>query len=98
MLERHDDIVQACVVPVPDEIKGAKPIAFVVLRPNAHLTEDEVRRYASDSAPATASARRLLYGGTAACPTNKVDRKALAAGCPRTLVAIRAAEWFRDAP
>ena len=27
------DIVQACVVPVPDEIKGAKPFAFVVLAP-----------------------------------------------------------------
>jgi len=22
LLERHDDIVQACVVPVPDEIEG----------------------------------------------------------------------------
>ena len=31
MLERHADIVQACVVPVPDEIKGEKPFAFVVL-------------------------------------------------------------------
>ena len=31
MLERHPDILQACVVPVPDEIKGEKPFAFVVL-------------------------------------------------------------------
>ena len=30
MLERHPGIQQACVVAVPDEIKGAKPVAFVV--------------------------------------------------------------------
>ena len=30
MLERHPGIRQACVVPVPDEVKGAKPVAFVV--------------------------------------------------------------------
>ena len=32
MLERHPGIQQACVVAVPDEIKGAKPVAFVVRR------------------------------------------------------------------
>ena len=32
MLERHPDIAQACVVPIADEIKGQKPVAFVVLR------------------------------------------------------------------
>ena len=32
MLERHPGIQQACVVAVPDEIKGAKPVAFVVPR------------------------------------------------------------------
>ena len=30
MLERHPGIHQAAVVPVPDELKGHKPIAFVV--------------------------------------------------------------------
>ena len=33
MLERHPDIAQACVVPVDDEIKGQKPVAFVILKP-----------------------------------------------------------------
>ena len=35
LLERHADIAQACVVPVPDEVKGEKPFAFVVLRTGA---------------------------------------------------------------
>ena len=30
MLEKHPDIDQAAVLPVPDELKGYKPIAFVV--------------------------------------------------------------------
>jgi acyl-CoA synthetase (AMP-forming)/AMP-acid ligase II len=49
MLERHPDIAQACVVPVPDDIKGEKPFAFVVLRPGAHLAERDVKRFALDN-------------------------------------------------
>ena len=33
MLERHPDIAQAAVVPIDDEIKGQKPVAFVVPKP-----------------------------------------------------------------
>jgi len=77
-LERHRDIVQACVVPVPDEIKGEKPFAFVVLRPGARLTEQDVKRFALDNAPAYQHPRGVAF--MAELPlstTNKVDRKAL---------------------
>src|SRR5262249_40999060 len=37
MLERHPGIHQAAVLPVPDELKGHKPIAFVVRTPGAEL-------------------------------------------------------------
>ena len=33
MLERHPDVAQAAVVPIDDEIKGQKPVAFVVPNP-----------------------------------------------------------------
>ena len=78
MLERHRDILQACVVPVPDEIKGEKPFAFVVLRPGAQLTEQEVKRFALENAPAYQHPRGVAF--TAELPlstTNKIDRKAL---------------------
>ncbi len=78
MLERHGDIVQACVVPVPDEIKGEKPFAFVVLRPGARLTEDEVKRFALDNAPAYQHPRGVVFmEELPLATTNKVDRKAL---------------------
>jgi acyl-CoA synthetase (AMP-forming)/AMP-acid ligase II len=79
LLERHPDIVQACVVPVPDEIKQEKPFAFVVLRPGARLSEEEVKRFALANAPAYQHPRQVEF--MPALPlagTNKVDRKALA--------------------
>ena len=67
-------------VPVPDEIKGDKPFAFVVPRSGACLTEDEIKRFALDNAPAYQHPRGVvLHHELAARHTNKVDRKALRA-------------------
>jgi acyl-CoA synthetase (AMP-forming)/AMP-acid ligase II len=78
MLEKHPDIVQACVVPVPDEIKGEKPVAFVVLRADSKLTEDEVKQYALVHAPAYQHPRRVTFmKELPLAGTNKVDRKVL---------------------
>ena len=80
MLERHDNIVQACVVPVPDEIKGAKPFAFVVARPGAALTEDEIKQFALDNAPPYQHPRGVVFmTELPLATTNKVDRNALGA-------------------
>lgn len=78
MLERHPDVRQACVVPVPDDIKGMKPVAFVVLKEGAKLDEESIKRFALDNAPAFQHPRRVF-----ALPvmplagTNKIDRKLL---------------------
>lgn len=87
MLERHPDILQACVVPVADEIKGQKPVAFVVRRDAALLSEDEVKRYALANAPAYQHPRRVFFvDQMPLAGTNKIDRKLLleraAAGTP----------------
>jgi long-chain acyl-CoA synthetase len=79
MLERHNDILQACVVPVPDEIKGQKPFAFVVPRAGAaHLTEDQVKQFALDHAPAYQHPRGVVFmAELPLATTNKIDRNAL---------------------
>ncbi len=78
LLERHPDILQACVVPVPDEIKGEKPFAFVVLRPGAVLTEDEVKKYALANAPAYQHPRQVVFmTELPLASTNKFDRALL---------------------
>jgi acyl-CoA synthetase (AMP-forming)/AMP-acid ligase II len=80
MLETHPSIAQACVVPVADDIKGTKPVAFVVQKEGAALTEAEVKQYALQHAPAYQHPRRVWF--VEALPlasTNKIDRAALKA-------------------
>ena len=60
-LAAHPDIEMACVVPVPDEIKGMKPVAFVVLMPGAELSEQEVKQFALDIAPAYQHPRKVNF-------------------------------------
>jgi acyl-CoA synthetase (AMP-forming)/AMP-acid ligase II len=80
LLETHPDIVQACVVPVDDEIKGQKPVAFCVPRPGSTPTEAGIRAYTLEHGPAYAHPRRIwLVDRLLLGPTGKVDRKGLAA-------------------
>jgi len=78
MLARHPDVAQACVVPVPDEVKGAKPVAFVVPRPGATPTAEAIRRHALAHAPAYQHPRLVIFvPELPLAGTNKVDRKRL---------------------
>jgi long-chain acyl-CoA synthetase len=52
MLERHPGIHQAAVIAIPDELKGHKPIAFVVKAQGAEIDERAVTTYALANAPA----------------------------------------------
>jgi acyl-CoA synthetase (AMP-forming)/AMP-acid ligase II len=79
MLERHPAVEQAAVIPVPDEIKGTKPVAFVVLKRGAAAAEDELKQYALANAPAYQHPRRVWFlPELPLAGTNKLDRKALA--------------------
>jgi acyl-CoA synthetase (AMP-forming)/AMP-acid ligase II len=78
LLLRHRDIAEAAVVGVTDALKGEKPVAFLVLRPGARLTEQQVKAYVLANAPAFQHPRRVTF--LPALPlagTNKVDRRAL---------------------
>jgi long-chain acyl-CoA synthetase len=78
LLERHPGVHQAVVVPIPDDLKGALPAAFVRVEPGAALTGDEVRRWALDHGPAYAHPRRVWFlDEIPLASTNKIDRRAL---------------------
>jgi acyl-CoA synthetase (AMP-forming)/AMP-acid ligase II len=80
MLERHPDIAQACVVPIADEIKGHKPVAFVVLKPGRQPGDDDIKRFALANAPAYQHPRFVWFvDELPLASTNKVDRHALQA-------------------
>jgi acyl-CoA synthetase (AMP-forming)/AMP-acid ligase II len=78
MLERHAGIAQAAVVPVDDDIKGQKPVAFVIRKSGAALSEDEVKQFALANAPAYAHPRFVWFvDELPLSTTNKIDRGAL---------------------
>jgi long-chain acyl-CoA synthetase len=78
MLERHPDVAQAAVVPIDDDIKGQKPVAFVVRKPGHMPSEDGIKRFALANAPAYAHPRFVWFvDDFPLASTNKVDRVAL---------------------
>lgn len=78
ILERHPAIAQACVVPVDDDIKGQKPVAFIVLRANTQPSEDDIKTYALDHAPAYQHPRRVWFvDALPLASTQKIDRSRL---------------------
>ena len=78
MLERHPDVAQAAVVPIDDEIKGQKPVAFVIRKPDRAPSEDELKQFALANAPAYQHPRHVWFvDELPLASTNKVDRVAL---------------------
>jgi long-chain acyl-CoA synthetase len=78
MLERHPDVAQAAVVPIDDEIKWQKPVAFVIRKPGRALDADAVKRFALDHAPAYQHPRHVWFvDELPLASTNKLDRAAL---------------------
>ena len=78
LLVGHPHITQACVVPVPDDIKGEKPVAFVVAEQAAKLTESDVKEYALANAPAFQHPRMVvLVDELPLAGPGKIDRKGL---------------------
>lgn len=86
MLETHPDVIQACVVPVDDDIKGTKPVAFVVKREGSHLDDNSLKAYALANAPAYQHPRSIWFvDGLPLSSTNKLDRNGLRALAARKL-------------
>lgn len=78
VIETHPDVLQACVVPVEDAIKGTKPVAFVVRRSGAALDEAAVKAHALANAPAYQHPRRVWFlDAMPLASTNKIDRNTL---------------------
>jgi acyl-CoA synthetase (AMP-forming)/AMP-acid ligase II len=79
VLERHPDIHQAVVVPVDDELKFKKPVAFVVARPGAAPSEAAVKAFALANAAPYLHPRRVWFlPEMPLAGTNKIDRRSLA--------------------
>jgi len=77
MLERHPAINQAAVVSVPDEARGAIPIAFLVTSDDS-LSESDVKSYALENGPAYRHPRKVYFlEQLPLSAVNKVDKLSL---------------------
>jgi acyl-CoA synthetase (AMP-forming)/AMP-acid ligase II len=78
MLERHPAVAQACVVPIDDDIKGQKPVAFIIARAGEAPDAEDVKRFALANAPAYEHPRFVWFmDKLPLSSTNKIDRTAL---------------------
>lgn len=79
MLESHPDVIQTCVVPIDDPIKGKKPVAFVRLAPSATVDASALKAFALERGAAYQHPRAIWFlDEFPLASTNKVDRAALA--------------------
>jgi acyl-CoA synthetase (AMP-forming)/AMP-acid ligase II len=49
VLEDHNDVLQAAVIGIPDESRGEAPIAFVLRREGADVTDLQLRNHAKQT-------------------------------------------------
>ena len=61
MLASHPGIHQVCVVAVADHVKGHKPVAFVVTKASAVVSEQGIKDYALAKAPPYQHPRRVWF-------------------------------------
>ena len=79
MLEAHPDVMQACVVPIDDQLKGKKPVAFVRLAPGAKVDVGGLKAFALENGAAYQHPRSIWFiDEFPLASTNKIDRALLA--------------------
>jgi long-chain acyl-CoA synthetase len=78
LLERHPQVQQAVVVPLPDEERSQIPVAFIVTRADSKPSVDEIRKFTIANGPAYQHPRRIEFVNELPwAGTNKIDRKTL---------------------
>lgn len=78
LLESHPQVQQACVVPVQDDIKGQKPVAWVIPRSGEEIAPEMLKSWTLTHGPAYLHPRHIwLTDRFPLAGTNKVDRRAL---------------------
>jgi acyl-CoA synthetase (AMP-forming)/AMP-acid ligase II len=78
VLMQRPEVIEACTVGVPDKVYGEEVMAFIVLRPGAALSAEDVLRHCATALPAFKAPKHIVI--SAELPKTergKLDRKAL---------------------
>ena len=85
LLERHPDVLEVCVLPLADAVRGHIPVAFVVARRGASPTEQTLKDFVLANAAPYLHPRKVWFiDRMPLAGTNKIDRHALKAQAERS--------------
>ena len=73
-LVRHPGVLEAAVVGAPDEIWGEVPVAFVVPRPGASVTEEELIDFVRGAIAKFKAPKRVIFGDLPKTSTGKIQK------------------------
>jgi len=77
-LEQHQDVLQAAVIGVADQSRGEAPIAFVICREGAEVTESQLRSFAKKSLAGFKVPKQIhLRDDLPMTPTGKILKRKL---------------------
>lgn len=78
VLERHPDVLEVCVLPLSDPVRGDVPVAFVVPRTGSAITEQQLKDHVIAHAAPFMHPRKVWFiDRMPLAGTNKIDRHAL---------------------
>ncbi|KAH7680860.1 Acyl-CoA synthetase protein [Dioscorea alata] len=79
VLNSSPDILEAAVVPYPDEFAGQIPMAFVVRRPGSNLSEADVMKFVAELVAPYKKIRRVAFvNSIPKTPSGKILKRVLA--------------------
>lgn len=78
ILNSHPDILDAAVIPYPDEDVGQLPMAFIVRKPGSKLTEQQVMEHVAKQVAPYKKVRRVAFvSAIPKSPAGKILRREL---------------------
>jgi long-chain acyl-CoA synthetase len=78
VLETHEGVLQAAVIGAPDGLRGEVPVAFVLPRPGAAVSEDDLRAFARQRLASSKTPRRVIVRDDLPTgPTGKILKRKL---------------------